>query len=81
MQIILFRFKVSLYLAASLPQQSYYEAGIHYDGNEEHIEHMYASDREVAIRAMRKYVLRRLGVQKRRLSYLNISEPEEVNNR
>lgn len=68
-----YRFKVEVYFN---PPPG--DIGIEWRGLEVHNEEMLASSVEVAIRAMKKWVLKRIGSQKGRLSYLNISAPELV---
>ncbi len=75
MKIDLYQFKVECYF--NPPPDCPGE----WRGLEIHIEEILANSAEVAKRAIKTHVLKRVGSQKHRLSYLNISEPVLVTDR
>lgn len=72
MQINRFNFKVEVYFN---PPPGCLDD---WHGYEVHEESMWASNAAVAARSMKSWVLKKIGCQKGRLSYINISEPELV---
>ena len=75
MEIYLFRFKVEVYFNPP------FGCVDEWHGYEVHFENMWASNAEVAARAIKRMIMKKVGQAKPRLSYLSISEPVLVSDR